>query len=163
MEASELLRHLVEIGASDLHVKVGTPPFYRVDGDLRPGDFPRLTPGDTESIAADLLPMRKAEAFAETAEADFGYTMPGVGRFRINVFRQRGVVGLAVRRVRSEVPSFEELRLPPVVRTLADLHRGLVLVTGPAGTGKTTTIASIIGHINTTRRTHIVTVEDPIE
>ena len=163
MEAPELLRELVEMGASDLHLKVGSPPFYRVDGELRPSEFPPLSPGDTESIAAELLPAQKSEGFAKTAEADFGYTMPGVGRFRINVFRQRGVVGLAIRRVRSEVPSFDELRLPSVVRTLADLQRGLVLVTGPAGTGKTTTIASMIGHINTTRRAHIVTVEDPIE
>src|SRR6266536_407454 len=143
MEAPELLRELVEMGASDLHLKVGSPPFYRVDGELRPSEFPPLSPGDTESIAAELLPAQKSEGFAETAEADFGYTMPGVGRFRINVFRQRGVVGLAIRRVRSEVPSFDELRLPSVVRTLADLQRGLVLVTGPAGTGKTTTIASM--------------------
>jgi len=163
VEATELLRHLVEMGASDLHVKAGSPPFYRVDGELRPGDFPPLGPSDTEAVAADLLPIRKSDAFADSNEADFGYTLAGVGRFRINVFRQRGVVGLAIRRVRAEVPSFEELRLPQVVRSLADLRRGLVLVTGPAGTGKTTTIASIIGHINTTRRAHIVTVEDPIE
>jgi twitching motility protein PilT len=163
MEPWELFRHLVEVGASDLHIKAGAPPFFRVDGDLRPGEFPTLTPGDTESIAASLMPEPKAESFAESAEADFGYTLTGVGRFRINVFRQRGLVGLAVRRVRSEVPSFDELRLPPVVRSLAELRRGLVLVTGPAGTGKTTTIASIIGYINTTRRAHIVTIEDPIE
>jgi twitching motility protein PilT len=94
---------------------------------------------------------------------DLGVTLAGVGRFRVNVFRQRGVVGLAIRRVRSEIPTFDELRLPEVMKTLADSPRGLVLITGPTGTGKTTTIASMIGHINNTRRTHIVTVEDPIE
>ena len=105
----------------------------------------------------------KKREFAASSEADLGSTLTGVGRFRVNVFRQRGVVGLAIRRVRSEVPTFEELRLPPVLAKLADSPRGLVLVTGPTGTGKTTTIASMIGHINRTRRAHIVTIEDPIE
>jgi len=105
----------------------------------------------------------KRRQFEATSEADIGYTVTGVGRFRINVFRQRGVVGLAIRRVRSEIPTFEELRLPPVMRELADSPRGLVLVTGPTGTGKTTTIAALIGHINRSRRAHVVTIEDPIE
>jgi twitching motility protein PilT len=163
MDAGELLRHLVEKGGSDLHLKVGSPPFLRVDGALVPAQFPPLTAPDTESLAAELLPMKKAVSFSETSEADFGYTLAGVGRFRVNLFRQRGLVGLAVRRVRSEVPTIDELRLPAVVETMAGLPRGLVLVTGPAGTGKTTTIASMIGHINNTRRAHIVTIEDPIE
>jgi twitching motility protein PilT len=105
----------------------------------------------------------KKQEFETTNEADLGYTLSGVGRFRVNVFRQRGVIGLAIRRVRAEVPSFEELRLPPVMSTLASSPRGLILITGPTGTGKTTTIASMIGHINRTRRAHIVTIEDPIE
>ena len=163
MDAAELLRHMVEKGGSDLHLKVGSPPFLRIDGALVPAEFEPLSGPDTEALAAELLPMKKATTFNDTNEADFGYTLAGVGRFRVNVFRQRGLVGLAVRRVRSEVPTVEELRLPPVVRELADRPRGLVLVTGPAGTGKTTTIASMIGHINATRRAHIVTIEDPIE
>ena len=122
-----------------------------------------LTATDTEAAAASLMSDHKKCEFAETSEADLGYTLPGVGRFRVNVFRQRGVVGLAIRRVRSEVPTFEELRLPRVMSSLADSPRGLVLVTGPTGTGKTTTIASMIGHINRSRRAHIVTIEDPIE
>jgi twitching motility protein PilT len=109
------------------------------------------------------MPPHKFAMFGDSLESDFGYTLPGVGRFRVNVFRQRAVVGLAIRRVRTEVPTFDELMLPPAVRTLSDSPRGLLLVTGPTGTGKTTTIASVIGHIYATRRTHIVTIEDPIE
>ena len=163
MDVNALLRYTVERGASDLHLKVGNVPFVRIDGQLMPGEFDVLTATDTESAAASLMSEHKKHEFAETSEADLGYTLPGVGRFRVNVFRQRGVVGLAVRRVRSEVPTFEELRLPGVMGSLADSPRGLVLVTGPTGTGKTTTIASMIGHINRHRRAHIVTIEDPIE
>ena len=163
MDINVLLRHMVEVGASDLHLKAGNVPFVRVDGELRPTAFPALTPEDTASAAVALMPEHKRREFDETSEADLGYTMPAVGRFRINVYRQRGVVGLAIRRVRSEVPTVAELLLPPVVEELADSSRGLILVTGPTGTGKTTTIASMIGHINRTRRTHIVTIEDPIE
>ena len=122
-----------------------------------------LTPADTETFAQALMSDHKKREFEATSEADLGTTLTGVGRFRVNVFRQRGVVGLAIRRVRSEVPTFDELRLPAVMETLADSPRGLVLITGPTGTGKTTTIASMIGHINRSRRAHIVTIEDPIE
>jgi len=163
MDINELLRHTVERGASDLHLKVGNVPFIRVDGLLEPTSFNVLTPDDTEGFATFLMSEHKRREFVATSETDLGYTMPGVGRFRVNVFRQRGVVGLAIRRVRSEVPNFEELRLPPVMQALADSPRGLVLITGPTGTGKTTTIASMIGYINRTRRAHIVTIEDPIE
>jgi twitching motility protein PilT len=163
MDVAELLRYTVEMGASDLHLKAGNVPFIRVDGDLRPSTFPALSPGDTEDAAQALMPEHKAKEFYALSEADFGYTLGGVGRFRVNVFRQRGNVGLAIRRVRSEIPTFEELRLPPVIRELAESPRGLVLLTGPTGTGKTTTIASMIGHVNRTRRAHIVTIEDPIE
>ena len=163
MNIDELLRHTVERGASDLHLKVGNVPFLRVDGDLQPTTYDQLTGDDTTLFANDVMPDHKKREFAETSEADIGYTLGGVGRFRINVYRQRGLVGLAVRRVRNEIPTFEELRLPEVMRELADSPRGLVLITGPTGTGKTTTIASMIGHINRTRRAHIVTMEDPIE
>ena len=163
MNIDELLRLTVERGASDLHLKVANVPFLRVDGDLQPTTYPALTAEDTETFALAVMSERKRHDFESTSEADIGYTLPGVGRFRINVFRQRGLVGLAVRRVRSEIPNFEELRLPPVMRTLADSPRGLVLITGPTGTGKTTTIASMIGFINRSRRAHIVTIEDPIE
>jgi twitching motility protein PilT len=110
-----------------------------------------------------IMPEHKRREFEASNEADFGHTLSGVGRFRVNVFRQRGVIGLAIRRVRSDIPTVAELLLPPILEELVDSSRGLVLVTGPTGTGKTTTIASMIGHINRTRRAHIVTVEDPIE
>ena len=163
MEINELLRFTVEKGASDLHLKVGNVPFVRIDGELQPTQFPTLAPSDTEGFGQVLMSDHKKREFEQHSEADLGYTLAGVGRFRVNVFRQRGVVGLAIRRVRSESPSFEELRLPNVMRILSDSPRGLVLITGPTGTGKTTTIASMIGHINSTRRCHIVTIEDPIE
>jgi twitching motility protein PilT len=163
MEINELLRYAVERGASDLHLKVGNVPFIRVDGDLQPTAFPALTPTDTEAFGMELMSDHKKREFEATSEADLGVTLAGVGRFRVNVFRQRGVVGLAIRRVRSEIPTFDELRLPEVMKKLAESPRGLILITGPTGTGKTTTIASMIGHINNTRRAHIVTIEDPIE
>jgi twitching motility protein PilT len=163
MTIDELLRHTVERGASDLHLKVGNVPFIRIDGELQPTPFDVLTTEDTAMFASEVMPEHKRREFSESNESDIGYTLTGVGRFRINVYRQRGLVGLAVRRVRNEIPSFEELRLPDSVRMLAESPRGLVLVTGPTGTGKTTTIASIIGHINRTRRAHIITIEDPIE
>jgi twitching motility protein PilT len=163
MEINELLRYTVERGASDLHLKVGNVPFIRVDGELQPTQFDALTAAQTNDFSDALMSEHKRKEFLLSNEADLGYTLHGVGRFRINVFRQRGVVGMAIRRVRSEIPTIEELRLPQAVRGLADSPRGLVLVTGPTGTGKTTTIAAMIGHINATRRAHIVTVEDPIE
>jgi twitching motility protein PilT len=163
VEITELLRHAVEVGASDLHLKAGNVPFVRVDGELSPTEFDAMTAADTEAASLALMPEHKLRAFEETSEADFGYTLGGVGRFRVNVFRQRSMVGLAIRRVRSEVPTVAELMLPPVIAELSDSSRGLVLVTGPTGTGKTTTIASMVGHINRTRRAHIVTIEDPIE
>ena len=163
MEITELLRHTVEAGASDLHLKAGNVPFVRVDGELSPTAFGAMSAADTEAAALALMPEHKRREFEATSEADFGHTLAGVGRFRINVFRQRSMVGLAIRRVRSEVPTVAELMLPPVMAELAESSRGLVLVTGPTGTGKTTTIASMIGHINRTRRAHIVTIEDPIE
>jgi len=163
MDITELLRYTVEMGASDLHLKAGNVPYVRVDGQLRPTSFESLTPVESQTFAAQLMPDHKMREFAATNEADFGYTLPGVGRFRVNAFRQRGNVGLAIRRVRAEVPTFEELLLPPVMKELADSSRGLVLLTGPTGTGKTTSIASVIGYINRTRRAHIVTIEDPIE
>jgi twitching motility protein PilT len=163
VDVQELLRHTVEVGASDLHLKAANVPFVRVDGELQPAPFPELSANDTVGAAIAIMPEHKRKEFEVTNEADFGYTMPGVGRFRVNVFRQRGMVGLAIRRVRSDVPTIEELLLPPVIADLADSSRGLVLLTGPTGTGKTTSIAAMIGHINRSRRAHIVTIEDPIE
>jgi twitching motility protein PilT len=163
MEIAELLRYAVERGASDLHLKVGNVPFVRIDGALEPTGFEPLTAEQTAAFAVELMSDHKRREFEVSNEADLGFTLKGVGRFRMNVFRQRGLVGVAFRRVRSEIPTFDELRLPPALRTLADAPRGLVLVTGPTGAGKATTIAAMIGHINRTRRAHIVTIEDPVE
>ena len=163
MSVTVFLRHMVEAGASDLHLKAGLPPVLRVDGVLRHAPFTPLRPEDTEAFAAELLPPVKQDEFSSTNETDIGFTLPGIGRFRVNIFRQRGNVNLAIRRVRADIPTFDELHLPPAVEALAGEQRGLILVTGPAGVGKTTTIASIIGWINQHRRAHIITIEDPIE
>jgi twitching motility protein PilT len=159
-----LLRTLAERMGSDLHLKVGSPPLIRVDGLLgrMEGEDP-LRPEETEAIAEHIMPPDRWERFQERNEADFAYGVRGVARFRVNAFRQRGSVSVVLRLVRVGSPSFEDLGLPPVVRTLADEPRGLVLVTGPTGSGKTTTLAAMIEHINSSRPCHIVTVEDPIE
>ncbi len=163
MNIVDLLRYAVERNASDLHLSPESVPFIRVDGELLPTSFPILKPNDTREAAESLMAAHKAEEFKRSNEADFAHTLEGVGRFRVNVLRQRGSVGLAIRWVSSETVTFADLHLPDVVQGLAESRRGLVLVTGPTGAGKTTTIASMIGFINRTRRAHIVTIEDPIE
>ncbi len=161
---NEYLQHLADKGGSDLHLKAGGPAYVRVDGDLHPvQQLPPLSPGDTERFAFSMMDERTATQFTDTNEADFAYSVSGTGRFRVNAFRQRGSVGLVMRRVLSGTPKFEDLGLPSVIQTLAEAHRGLVLITGPTGSGKTTTTAAILGHINRHRRCHIVTIEDPIE
>ncbi|WP_052664985.1 type IV pilus twitching motility protein PilT [Nitriliruptor alkaliphilus] len=159
------LQHLVEVGGSDLHVKAGGPAYVRVDGDLKPvTTLPPLSPADTERFAEHLMDERSTERFfVDGREADFAYALTGVGRFRINAFRQRGSIGMVCRRVLPGSQTFASLGMPAAVRKLAEEHRGLVLVTGPTGSGKTTTTAAMISHINATRRCHIVTLEDPIE
>jgi twitching motility protein PilT len=159
----DLLRHLVERGGSDLHLKAGAPPVVRVDGVLHRTEHPPLAPQDTEQAALHLMDERVAGEFAETGEADFAYTLPGLGRFRCNAYRQRGAVGLAVRSVLDGSASFGSLGLPPIVEKLADEPRGLLLVTGMTGSGKTTTTGAIVHHINSTRSVHVMTIEDPIE
>jgi twitching motility protein PilT len=159
-----LLRVVAETDGSDLHIKVGSPPRIRVHGDLgKLEGEPSVTPEDTAGMAAAIMQPEVAEQFMARHEADFAYSVPGVGRFRTNVFRQRGSVAMVFRRVRSQVPTAEELGLPEVVTRLSNEQRGLILVTGPTGSGKTTTLAAMIGHINRTRECHIVTIEDPIE
>jgi twitching motility protein PilT len=158
------LQHLVEVGGSDLHLKAGGPAYVRIDGDLKPVTvLPPLSPGDTERFAHEMMADRSVAEFEERHEADFAYSIVGVGRFRINAFRQRGSAGIVARRVLPGTQDFASLGLPAAVRAMAEEHRGLVLVTGPTGSGKTTTTAAMISHINATRRCHIVTLEDPIE
>jgi twitching motility protein PilT len=158
-----LLETLAENEGSDLHLKAGSPPIIRVDGILRRLEGRPLTSEDTEMIAHSIMPASRREQIEKQNEADFAHSLTGLGRFRVNVFRQRGSVSLVLRRVRIGSASFEELGLPPVIRDLADASRGMILVTGPTGSGKTTTLGAIIERINATRAVHILTLEDPIE
>jgi twitching motility protein PilT len=151
------------INASDLHIKAGRPPCYRCDGELKLANLPSLTPEETLKFAKEITPKRLLPRLERGEETDFGFGIKDVGRFRANVFFQRGSVGIVIRRVLSRVPDIESLGLPKAVRQLAEEPRGLILVTGTAGSGKTTTLAAMIQHMNETRRAHIVTIEDPIE
>jgi len=165
-DLKRLLFAAVERGASDIHLKAGQPPVIRFDGELHAlKGWPALDTEQLEEILQELgaaAPARLA-SFDDTGELDLAYQRPGLPRFRVNAFRQRGEISFALRVIPSEVPSFGALHLPPGVERLADEQRGLVLVTGATGAGKTTTLAAIIGHINRSRRQHIVTIEDPIE
>ncbi len=157
------LRALVESGGSDLHVKVGSPPRVRIDGRLRKLQAPELTADDTEHMVRQVLRSDLVEYFERTCEADFAYAIEGLGRFRVNAFRQRGSAGMVFRRVAIGADPLENLGLPAVVSALATEPRGLVLVTGPTGSGKSTTLAGMIDHVNSHREVNIVTIEDPIE
>ncbi len=162
-EFNAWLARVVEQDASDLHVKVGTPPKIRENGTLIPLDRAPLTKDETEAIAEAIVPDDRKPKFQTSGEVDFAYSVREVGRFRANVFRQRGSVSAVFRKLRFGGPGFAEMGLPDVIRQLAEEHRGLVLVTGPTGSGKTTTLAAMIEHLNHTRQCHIVTIEDPIE
>ncbi len=157
------LAQLTACEGSDLHVKVGSPPMIRMPGGLVRLDRDPLTTMETRAIAESIVPDDRKPRFEENGDVDFAYSLPEIGRFRANVFRQRGSISMVFRKLRFGGPSFEELGLPDVIRALADEHRGLILVTGPTGSGKTTTLAAMIGHINRTKPVHIVTIEDPIE
>jgi twitching motility protein PilT len=157
------LQALVEQSGSDLHCKVGSPPRIRVDGRLRRVKAPDLTAADTEFMLNEVLRDDLRQEFARTHEADFAYSVPGLGRFRVNAFRGRGSAGLVFRRVTVGAIPLGALGLPPVIGSLALEPRGLVLVTGPTGSGKTTTLAGMVDVINSQREVHVVTIEDPIE
>jgi twitching motility protein PilT len=159
----ELLKEMVAAGASDLHIKAGSPPVMRVDGDLQSMEEEVCSPETTKDHAAALMSDKQIRRFSETNEIDFAYSAPDIGRFRVNIYRQRGSISIAMRQVVSFIPSFEDLLLPPIVQQLALEPRGMLLVTGTTGSGKTTTLAAMIDHINSHLRRHIVTVEDPIE
>ncbi|MCW3060215.1 MAG: Twitching mobility protein [Capsulimonas sp.] len=160
---SELLQRTVEYGASDLHLTTGLPPMVRKDGRVTPLPYDRGAPREIQRIVYDILSTEQIAVYERTHELDFSYGVPNVGRFRFNVYRQRGSVACAMRVIPNKIPSMEQLKLPPVIRELTRKHSGLVLVTGPTGSGKSTTIASIIDIINTERDSHILTIEDPIE
>ncbi len=166
MELVSLLEQVVASGASDVHLKLGQPPVIRMDGELEPlPDHLPLGEGDLDDVleAITAISPRRRESFEETGDLDIAFSHPTLPRFRVNGFRQRGAISFAFRVIPSEIPNFDQLHLPPGVRRLAAEHRGLILVTGATGSGKTTTLAAMIDHINRTRRQHIVTVEDPIE
>ncbi|MCY7395066.1 MAG: type IV pilus twitching motility protein PilT [Nocardioides sp.] len=159
-----LLRHAVTLGASDVHLCVGIPPSVRVHGAIAPATgWSELTAHDTDAVAAHLLDADQRLRFDATREMDLAHSIAGVGRFRVNLYQQRGSVGAAFRIIPSEIRSLESLGLPPAVAPFAHLQRGLVLVTGPTGSGKTTTLASLVDLANRTRPAHIITIEDPIE
>ena len=163
-DLDRLLLKLEELDGSDLHVKAGAPPRMRVAGALRTlDDEPAFTADDTKRIAEAMMTETVLETFRTKHEADYAYSVPGTGRFRVNAYFQRSSTALAIRRVRATPATAEELGLPPVVTQLAQEMRGLVLVTGPTGSGKTTSLAAMIDHINHLRACHIVTIEDPVE
>ena len=158
------LRLLVERGGSDLHVKVGVPPTARLHGELTPLEgFPALDGEETAAALAYIAEPRSREEFDEVGETDFAYSIPGFSRFRVNAFKQRGSTSIVCRAIPFEIRSVDDLGLPPVVTKLADEQRGIILVTGTTGSGKSTTLAAMIDHINRTKSHHIVTLEDPIE
>jgi len=164
MTIDDLLRVAVERKASDLHLKVGNFPHIRLDGSLVPlSQFPRLTQEDMLNMSFSMMSNRQKAKFKETTEMDMAYGVAGLGRFRVNAFQQRGNVGLVLRVVPTKIRSLEELNMPQVISSICDERRGLILVTGTTGSGKSTTLAAMIDRINTTRADHIITVEDPIE
>ncbi len=159
----EILTYAHNAKASDVHLTVGLPPLIRVNGNLMATKFPKLLPEDTQKLAEEILtPYRKKE-LTQKGESDFSYAIKGMGRFRVNVFRQRGTLALALRMIPMDVPSIDDLNLPEVLKELAIKKRGLILVTGPTGSGKSTTLAAMIDYINKNKNSHILTLEDPIE
>lgn len=164
MNLNELLKIAVDNGASDLHLKAGSMPVIRVDGELRQlTDQQRIMQEDAASMAFSIMNARQKQRFQEELQIDMAYSVPGLGRFRCNVFHQRGTVGLVLRVIPAEIRTIEELLLPPVLKKIADEPRGLVLCTGTTGSGKSTTLAAMIDRINRNRTEHVMTIEDPIE
>jgi len=164
MEIYDILAIAVKNGASDIHLKAGLPPIFRIDGSLRPlPKAPRLSPDGTKKIAFDIMSAGQQTRFEETHEVDLAYGVPGLGRFRVNVFSQRGTISLVLRAIPIEIKPIDELNLPQVLKKIAMQQRGMILVTGATGSGKSTTLAGMVDFINTHRTNHIVTIEDPIE
>ena len=160
----ELLEKMIGIGASDLHLRVDTPPQIRLHGKMQPLEgYPILTPSDTKRLASEFLTEAQKKQFEEKLELDFSIGVEGLSRFRVNIFNQKGTVGAVMRAIPHEIRSFEDLGLPPVVSDLCRKPRGLILVTGPTGSGKSTTLAAMVDKINIARHEHILTIEDPIE
>jgi twitching motility protein PilT len=163
VNVEELCQQMIEHNASDLHLSVGVPPLLRIDGDLFPMDFQELTPNDTKHIAYSILTERQIKEFENEKELDMSFGIKGLSRFRVNMYLDRGSTAVAIRTIPYEIAGFEELGLPRAVRDVADKPQGLILVCGPTGSGKSTTLATLIDKINHERRCHVVTIEDPIE
>jgi twitching motility protein PilT len=164
MHVNDLLKLAVDQGASDLHLKVGSYPMMRLGGMLMPvSQEKRLDHEDVVAMSTAIMSTQQREKFKDSQEVDLAYSVPGLGRFRCNVFQQRGTVGLVLRVIPMQIRTIEELGLPAVLKTIAQEERGLVLVTGTTGSGKSTSLAAMIDHVNNTREAHIMTVEDPIE
>lgn len=163
MNINELLAKARQVGASDLHISVGIPPKCRIHGELRVLTDTIVTPNDAKDLVLQMIPKRLIKEFNELGEADFSHTMEGLGRFRVNAFKQRGFVSIVIRLINTEIPTPEQLGLTESMIELTTKRRGLVLVTGPTGSGKSTTLASMINIINQTYKKHIITLEDPIE
>lgn len=159
----DLLRQVVEKKGSDLHLVVGVPPVIRIDGQLTPTAYERVTPQDSQRMSYDILTDEQIQKFESTLELDFSYSVARVARFRVNVYKEKGAVAAAFRVIPQRIPTVEELQLPQVLSDIARRPRGLVLVTGPTGSGKSTTLAAMLNQINTERSVHILTIEDPIE
>src|ERR1700740_364906 len=160
---SDLLKKMLDMSGSDLHITTNSPPQVRVHGHLQPLDMPPLTPSETKQLAYSVLTDAQKHRFEESLELDFSFGLKGLARFRGNCFNQRGAVGAVLRVIPFEVKGFKELGLPPIVTKLCDKPRGLILVTGPTGSGKSTTLAAMLDKINSERHEHIITIEDPIE
>src|SRR5436305_2380520 len=164
LSLSDLLKKLIEVGGSDLHLTTNTPPQVRVDGHLRPVDGVRtLTSADTKALAYSVLTDAQKHRFEENLELDFSFGVRGLSRFRANLFNQRGAVGAVFRAIPYEIRTFEALGLPPIISKLCEKPRGLILVTGPTGSGKSTTLAAMLDKINRERAEHMITIEDPVE
>jgi twitching motility protein PilT len=161
---NELLKIATDKKASDLHMKVGSHPVVRVNGKLFPlAEVRRMTQEDTIAMAFGIMSGRQKQKFKDHFEIDIAYSVPGLGRFRVNIFQQRGTIGMVLRVIPAKIMTFQELHLPPVLETISEERRGLVLVTGTTGSGKSTTLAGMVDYINTQRTEHIMTIEDPIE
>lgn len=163
MDLQEYFKTMVEMEASDLYLTVARPPMYRIEGKVRAVGEEKFSPAEVERIAHSIMNEKQRREFAETLEMNLATSLPGVARFRVNIFQQRGSVGLVIRRVKAEVMSVEELGLPPILKNIAMTKRGLVLVVGATGSGKSTTLAAMIDHRNANEAGHIITIEDPIE
>jgi twitching motility protein PilT len=159
----DILRTSQQLKASDVHLTVGLPPMFRIDGKVTPSRYEVVTPRDAQRLVYDVLTSENIEKFERTKELDFSYGVAGIGRFRFNVYRQKGSTGCAMRAIPQKIPTLDQLRLPSILKDLTTKHSGLILVTGPTGSGKSTTIAAMIDIINTEKPLHIMTMEDPIE